>query len=119
MVHPTSAAKAARYRPGCGQPRRVPRLGLGGVYFRAVYLGFGRKRDADHIIVCWRFCAQIPLRSSPLSGPARQRTWLAASRLWISSCRMLIGGLYVRSPVILPDGLVGICGKGIEQHVEL
>src|SRR6266576_5235237 len=50
MVHPTSPAKAARHRPGCGQPGRISRLGPGGVYFRAVYLGFGRKCDADYII---------------------------------------------------------------------
>ena len=50
MVHPASAAQAARYYPGCGQPGRIPRLGSGGVYLRAVYLGFGRKCDAHHII---------------------------------------------------------------------
>src|SRR6266436_1922826 len=70
------------------------------------------------VLLCWRFCAHIRLTSSPLLGPARQRTWLPASRLWISSCRTLTGRLYVRLRVINPDGLIVFCGNGAEHHVE-
>ena len=69
------------------------------------------------VLLCWRFCAHIRLRSSPLLGAAHQCTWLRASRLWISPCRMLTGGIYASLQATITDGLTSICGKGIEQHV--
>src|SRR6266513_1283422 len=68
-------------------------------------------------LLCWRFCAHIPLRSFPSLGAARQRTWLPASRLRISSCRMRTGRGYASLRAAKTDGLTSICGNGIEQHV--